>query len=49
MNWINKFWLKLLDILPIILGIIICIILVLIGVITVVALFRGLIWMIGGM
>lgn len=49
MNWLNKFWLKFLDILPIIFGTLVCIILILLGLVVVVGLFELLVYMIGGM
>ena len=49
MNWLKKVWLKLLDVLPIIFGIIVVIILLLLGLVVIVGLFDLLRYMIGGM
>ena len=49
MNWLKKFWLKFLDVLPIIFGIMVIIILLMLGVAIILGLFDLLRWMIGGM
>ena len=48
MKWLNKVWLKLLDVLPIIFGIMVIIILLMLGLAIIIGLFDLLRWMIGG-